>query len=110
MKVIRVVVWLKIWKHDIIIDNNDGKIYVVVWLKIWKHDIATVDGAPANGEYLMPDGTTYVFEEGILTQIIEAGVVEVDEITALKEENARIKQENEDTKDKLAMVMAKLGL
>lgn len=33
-----------------------------------------------------------------------------DEITALKEENARIKQENEDTKDKLAMVMAKLGL
>ena len=33
-----------------------------------------------------------------------------DEITALKEENARIKQENEDTKAKLAMVMAKLGL
>ena len=28
-----------------------------------------------------------------------------DEITALKEENARIKQENEDTKAKLAMVM-----
>ena len=33
-----------------------------------------------------------------------------DEITALKEENARIKQENEDTKAKLAMVMEKLGL
>mgnify|MGYP000856525832 FL=1 len=33
-----------------------------------------------------------------------------DEITALKEENARIKQENEETKAKLAMVMAKLGL
>ena len=33
-----------------------------------------------------------------------------DEITALKEENARIKQENEETKDKLAMVMEKLGL
>ena len=33
-----------------------------------------------------------------------------DEIIALKEENARIKQENEDTKAKLAMVMAKLGL
>ena len=33
-----------------------------------------------------------------------------DEITALKEENAKIKQENEDTKAKLAMVMAKLGL
>ena len=33
-----------------------------------------------------------------------------DEITALKEENARIKQENEETKAKFAMVMAKLGL
>ena len=33
-----------------------------------------------------------------------------DEITALKEENARIKQENEETKTKLAMVMEKLGL
>ena len=33
-----------------------------------------------------------------------------DEITALKEENARIKQENEETKAKLAMVMEKLGL
>ena len=33
-----------------------------------------------------------------------------DEITALKEENARIKQENEDTKAKLAIVMSKLGL
>jgi len=28
----------------------------------------------------------------------------------LKEENARIKQENEETKAKLAMVMEKLGL
>ena len=33
-----------------------------------------------------------------------------DEITALKEENARIKQENEETKAKLAIVMEKLGL
>ena len=33
-----------------------------------------------------------------------------DEITALKEENAKIKQENEETKAKLAMVMEKLGL
>lgn len=32
---------------------------------------ATVDGQPAEGEYLLPDGTTYVFTAGELTEIIE---------------------------------------
>ena len=34
--------------------------------------IATVDGQPAEGEYIMPDGSTYVFVAGELTQIVEA--------------------------------------
>ena len=34
-----VVVWLKIWKHDIVLYFLFQKQYVVVWLKIWKHDI-----------------------------------------------------------------------
>lgn len=34
--------------------------------------IATVDGQPAEGEYIMPDGSTYVFSAGELTQIVEA--------------------------------------
>ena len=55
-------------------------------------DMATIDGSPADGEYLMPDGTTFVFLAGALTQIIEAGEVEVD-VTALQEENAQLKEQ-----------------
>jgi ATP-dependent Clp protease, protease subunit len=32
---------------------------------------ATVDGQPAEGEYLMPDGQTYIFVGGVLTEIVE---------------------------------------
>ncbi len=34
-----VVVWLKIWKHDIEWHFDVYGLIVVVWLKIWKHDI-----------------------------------------------------------------------
>ncbi len=34
-----VVVWLKIWKHDILFKSTLEVGKVVVWLKIWKHDI-----------------------------------------------------------------------
>ena len=34
-----VVVWLKIWKHDIVSKWKVKRGVVVVWLKIWKHDI-----------------------------------------------------------------------
>ncbi len=34
-----VVVWLKIWKHDIETSTQVSLTTVVVWLKIWKHDI-----------------------------------------------------------------------
>ena len=33
------MVWLKIWKHDIIELQENARKGVVVWLKIWKHDI-----------------------------------------------------------------------
>lgn len=33
--------------------------------------IATVNGKPANGEYILPDGLTYVFTSGNLNEIIE---------------------------------------
>lgn len=36
--------------------------------------IATIEGQPAEGEYVMPDGSTYVFSAGELTQIVEAEV------------------------------------
>ena len=38
--------------------------------------IATVDGTPAEGEYIMPDGQTYIFVGGVLTEIKE---VEADD-------------------------------
>lgn len=36
--------------------------------------VATIDGQPAQGEYLMPDGSTYVFVDGALSEIKEAEV------------------------------------
>lgn len=53
-------------------------------------DRATIDGQPANGEYLMPDGTTYVFLDGALSQIVEATTQEVD-VEALQAENESLK-------------------
>lgn len=35
--------------------------------------MATVDGKPAQGEYVMPSGETYVFDAGALTEIKPAG-------------------------------------
>lgn len=48
--------------------------------------IANVDGQPAEGEYLMPDGSTYVFSGGALTEIVEAPVEDAaaTEIAELK--------------------------
>lgn len=53
---------------------------------------ATIDGNPAEGEIVMPDGKTYVFEAGELKEIKEA---EEDEVAALKKENADLKAELE---------------
>jgi len=53
--------------------------------------MGTVDGLPAEGEYLMPDGFTYVFEAGELTEIIEAE--EDAEAAALRAENKALKRQ-----------------
>ena len=49
---------------------------------------ATVGGAPAEGDYLMPDGSTYVFESGKVKEIKPAAPEPEDN---LKEENEELK-------------------
>lgn len=54
-------------------------------------DVATVDGAPAEGTHVMPDGVTYVFEAGVLTSIEEAAAA--PDLEALVAENESLKEE-----------------
>lgn len=58
-------------------------------------DVATVDGEPAEGEYVMPSGETYVFAAGELTEIIAADSGEDEDVEALKSENANLKEQLE---------------
>jgi len=60
-------------------------------------DVATIDGKPAVGEYLMPDGSTFVFEDGALTQIVDPTEQEVD-VDALNTEIADLKAQLETQK------------
>ena len=53
--------------------------------------IATINGKPAQGEYLLPDGFTYVFEAGELVEIIEPE--EDAEAAALRAENKALKRQ-----------------
>lgn len=55
---------------------------------------ATVEGANAEGEYVMPTGETYVFAGGELTEIKEAEAADED-MQALKDENASLKEQLE---------------
>lgn len=59
---------------------------------------ATVAGSPAEGKYVMPDGRTFVFEGGILTEIMPAGSEDVE----------ALKAENEDLKKQLAELQNQL--
>jgi len=52
-------------------------------------DVATIDGASAEGEYILPDGTKMIFVGGELTEIIEEEE-QTDE--ALEEAQAKIAQ------------------
>jgi len=55
---------------------------------------ATVDGAPAEGEYLLPDGSTYVFEAGALTEIVEPeDDAEAPAAASLRVENKNLKRQ-----------------
>ncbi len=57
--------------------------------------MAMVDGSPAEGEYVLPDGTTYVFSAGALTEIIEA-----------EEENTEMQDRINELEEQLNMVTA----
>jgi hypothetical protein len=50
-----------------------------------------VDGKPCQGEYLMPDGRKFIFEEGTLIEIKEPTMQN------LKAENLKLKQQLSDT-------------
>jgi len=67
---------------------------------------ATVDGAPAEGEYTMPDGTVYVFSGGAVTEIkAPAADPEPDaEAAALKAENENLKAQLTEAQDALKAV------
>jgi ATP-dependent Clp protease, protease subunit len=56
-------------------------------------DVATIDGSQAVGEYVMPSGETYVFENGSLSEIKEATS---DEANDLSIENEELKAQNTD--------------
>jgi ATP-dependent Clp endopeptidase proteolytic subunit ClpP len=55
-------------------------------------DKATIDGAAAEGEFVMPDGKTFVFTAGELTEIKEA---EENETEALKQKIAELEAQLE---------------
>jgi len=69
---------------------------------------ATIDGAPAVGEYPFPNGKTYVFEAGVVTEIrdTEEGGND-EEVEELKEEVEELKEEVEELKEELEVVNAK---
>lgn len=71
-------------------------------------DKATIDGAPASGEYVMPSGETYVFAEGVLTEIREASSGDDEPDGELEEENARLIAENEELKKNLSDAQASI--
>lgn len=64
---------------------------------------ATVDGAPAEGEYIMPDGTIYNFTAGVLEEIVPPAT---DDLAAANERIAELEAElaakNTELADKVA--------
>ena len=75
-------------------------------------DKATVEGVNAKGDYLLPNGNTYTFENGILTAIKEAPEETVDslkaEIEALKDEMATNAQSTVDKDTELETLTNKI--
>ena len=56
--------------------------------------VATVDGMPAEGDYLMPDGQTFVFVGGVLTEVIPVEAdANAERISQLEQELADAKAE-----------------
>lgn len=65
---------------------------------------ATVEGNPAEGEFVMGDGTIYVFTTGELTEIKEPEGDEQTDVEALKAENEALKQELAATNESLMSI------
>lgn len=65
---------------------------------------ATLDGAPASGEYPFPNGKTYVFVDGVVTEIRETEAEGGND-----EEVEALKAELQASKDELAAVKADFG-
>ena len=57
---------------------------------------ATIEGGTPDGEYVMPDGKTFVFTAGTLTEIKEAEEEETEEMKQLKAENEDLKKQLSD--------------
>jgi hypothetical protein len=64
---------------------------------------ATVNGSPADGEYTLPNGTIYIFKNGILTEI---KLNEKDQNAALLEENTNLQTENFKLKNEIESIKA----
>lgn len=62
---------------------------------------ATIDGAPAGGSHVMPDGRTFVFEAGVLTEIQEAAEEAGETMEELQAEIARLQAENQELQNNL---------
>lgn len=74
-------------------------------------DTATVDGAPANGEYILADGRKLVFEAGKLIEILEEEDEDdnlEEELQALREENKELKEQVENKTSEVTEAVAKL--
>jgi len=56
---------------------------------------ASIDGSPANGDYVLSDGSTYVFESGTLAEIKEPASENSIDVDQLQNENAELKADNE---------------
>lgn len=69
--------------------------------------IASIDGKPAEGEYILPDGFTYVFSEGKLTEIIEPE--EDAESETLKKENKNLKRQLNSIRNEVMALKRQVG-
>jgi len=62
--------------------------------------VATIDGQPAEGEYIMPDGSTFIFVAGELTEIVLVDTNE--ELDALRKQLAEKEAELQANATKIA--------
>lgn len=74
-------------------------------------DEATVNGTPADGSYVMPNGDTWNFVSGKLDSVVEGTLVDnslADELEALKNENADLRSQLEQQATNLETIEASL--